>query len=277
MVSADARVYLGPWRRLVNSAAAQAGSIHDDAAARASGFEGGFVPGSTVGTLALSAVSQRFGPRWLAGGWYSLTFVSPVYEHTDVRVLGEPVPESDELAVRVETPEGRICCSGRAGLGDRLPWNPTNDGARGAEHVLPDIPLGLALEPVDVTLGSAEVQSLVDAAGDDATLYRDGSTFGAPLVPPERWMVVALRMQPPRRLTYGGVRPPGMWARHDLVIRRPIFLATPYRARARVVDKGRSGRSIFLTYEFDLFHADGAEVARGRHSVKWFAAEEETR
>ena len=87
-------------------------------------------------------------------------------------------------------------------------------------------------------------------------------------------MVVALRMQPPRRLTYDGVRPPGMWARHDLVIRRPLLQERPYRLRSRVVDKGRSDRSVFLTYEFDVHDAAGVEVARGRHGVKWFAAEE---
>ncbi len=107
MVGAAQGVYQGPWRRLVNSAATSAGSIHDDEAARKSGFEGGFVPGSTVGTLALTAILDHYGTRWMEGGWYSLNFVAPVYEHNDVRAVGEPAPGSDDLSVRVETREGR--------------------------------------------------------------------------------------------------------------------------------------------------------------------------
>ena len=63
----------GTFRRLVNSASEQKGSIHDDAEARKLGFRGGFVPGSVVGTAALPPVWQAFGESWFEGGWYSMT------------------------------------------------------------------------------------------------------------------------------------------------------------------------------------------------------------
>ena len=276
MVDVAAKVYQGPWRRLVNSAAASAGSIHDGEAARKAGFEGGFVPGSTVGTLALSAVFDRYGARWMEGGWYSLTFVSPVYEHNDVRAVGEPVSGGDELSVRVETRDRRLCCAGRAGLGDRLPWDPAQDGARGAADVLPGIPIGLELEDTEFTLSPADVRTLAEAAGAEANWYREDSPWGGPVIPPERLMVVALRMRPPRRLPYEGVRPPGMWARHDLLLRRPLLLNTPYWMRERVADKGRAGRTVFLTYEFSVQGGDGEVLAVGRHGVKWIAADAST-
>lgn len=272
MVETSERVFHGPWRMLVNSAAASAGSIHDDEAARKAGFEGGFVPGSTVGTLALSAVFDRYGPRWMEGGWYSLTFVSPVYEHNDVRAVGEPVPGGDELGVRVETREGRLCCAGRAGLGDPLPWDPAQDGARGAAEVLPGISFGVQLEDTEFTLSPEDVRTLAEAAGEDAGWYRTASPWGGPVIPPERLMAVALRMRPPQRLPYEGVRQPGMWARHDLLLRRPLLLGTPYRMHEHVADKGRAGRTIFLTYEFSVQDREGETVAVGRHGIKWIAA-----
>jgi len=273
MVQTTEHTYHGPWRRLVNSAAQTVGSIHDDEAAKKSGFEGGFVPGSTVGTLALTSVFDRYGPRWMEGGWYSLTFVSPIYVHNDVRAVGEPVPGSDDLSVRVETVEGRVCCSGRAGLGDSLPWDPAQDGGRGAEGVLPGVPLGLEYEEVEFTLTTDDLRVNADAAGDDAPWYREASPWGGSVVAPERLMVVALRMRPPQPLPYEGVRQPGMWYKHELRLRRPLLAGTAYRMGNRIADKGRSGRTVFLTYEFTIKDADGTELAVGRHGVKWFGAD----
>jgi hypothetical protein len=273
MVETTERVFQGPWRRLINSSAASAGSIHDDEAARRAGFEGGFVPGSVVGTNALSAVFDRYGARWMEGGWYSLTFVSPVYEHNDVRAVGAPLSGREELSVRVETREGRLCCSGHAGLGDRLPWDPAQDGARGANEVLPGIPLGLAYDEIEFTPTAEDQRSMLEAAGDHSAWYREASPWGGPVVAPERLMVVALRMRPPRTFTYGGARQPGMWYKHELLLHRPLPLGVPYRVSNRIADKGRSGRAVFVVYEFCVRDADGAEVALGRHGVKWLAAE----
>lgn len=69
-----------------------------------------------------------------------------------------------------------------------------------------------------------------------------------------------------------GVREPGMWAQHDLAIEGPLFADRPYTMTERVADKGCSGRTVFLTYEFEV--RDGARlVARGRHKAKWLTEE----
>lgn len=65
-----------------------------------------------------------------------------------------------------------------------------------------------------------------------------------------------------------------MWAGHALVMRAPLLLGRVYRMSERVVDKGRSGRAVFLTYEFRVTSMNGDELAIGRHKVKWLAAEE---
>ena len=59
-----------------------------------------------------------------------------------------------------------------------------------------------------------------------------------------------------------------MWAEHWLALKRPVFQARPYTFREFVADKGLSGRTAYLTYEYEVL--DGPDtVAVGRHRVKW--------
>ncbi len=105
----------------MNTAADRKGSIHDDAEAQKLGFRGGFVPGSVVGTAAMPAIVEAFGKAWMEGGWYSLTFVSPVYIDDEVHEVAQRV--GDDIAVQVVDRSGRLCCNGRAGLGAITPWD----------------------------------------------------------------------------------------------------------------------------------------------------------
>lgn len=265
----------GPFRRLVNSAAEEKGSIHDDEEAQKLGFRGGFVPGSIVGTAALRPVWQAFGAQWFEGGWYSFTFVSPVYIDDEVR--DEATFEGDEFAIQVVDRAGRLCCNGRAGLGAVAPWEtaPTPDADDGG--VLPGIDIGHRFEPAGFELDALLCAATIRAAGDDSSLFRDTAPGGA-MAPPEQLHVEALhlvsRPDQPRVPRVTGVRGPGMWAQHDLVIDRPLRAGRPYVLNEWVAGKGRSGRTIYLTYAFDVSE-DGRVFARGRHKAKWLAAEEE--
>ena len=259
--------YRGPSGRLVNTAALRKGSIHDDAAAQALGFRGAFVPGSVVGTRALEAATALLGEAWLDSGSYRMTFVTPVYSGDDVHAAGESVSTGAEM--RVETGEGRLCCSGVAGGGYSLPWDPGADWSRGAVDVMPAIERGFAFGEMAFEVTPAEVSQLVAAsgAGTQAFMPEGG------LVPPEHLQKVALDLVRTKRLGVEGVRDPGMWAEHCLAYREPLRTGIGYRMVEQVVDKGRSGRTIFLTYEFGVENARGDEVARGRHKVKWLAAD----
>ena len=264
----------GTFRRLVNSAADRKGSIHDDAEAQKLGFRGGFVPGSVVGTAALPPAWQAFGPKWFEGGWYSFTFVSPVYIDDEVRE--QATLAGNELAIQVVDRAGRLCCNGRAGLGSAIPWDARADGTHGAEGVLPGIEIGHRFNPLEFRLDPGLCRATVEAAGDQTAWFRDGSPWGEPLAPPEQLHVEALhlvsRPDQPRVPRVTGVRGPGMWAQHDLAIDRPLLPGRPYVITEWVADKGRSGRTIFLTYEFEVA-GEGRVFARGRHKAKWLAAE----
>ncbi len=266
---------VGPWRRLVNTAAASKGSIHDDAEAEKLGFRGGFVPGSIVGTAAMPAVVEAFGAKWMEGGWYSFTFVSPVYVDDEVREVASRA--GADIAIQIADRTGRLCCNGRAGLGSNVPWDAAEDGSRGAESVFPGIDIGHTFDPWLFTPDRAACLGTVEAAGDRTPWYRESSPWGGPVVPPEYLHVVALQLvlrpgqpQPP---AVTGVRGPGMWAGHDLVVQAPLPVDASYTMSERIVDKGRSGRTLFLTYEFEV-SAGRRVVAHGRHKARWIAEAE---
>jgi hypothetical protein len=213
--------------RALKNLANRAGSIHDDAAARSVGFEGGFVPGSTVGTAALGAVWDRYGSAWLEGGWYAFKFVTPVYVHNEVRVLGGE-GDADAITLRVETEAGRLCCSGVAGLGDQVPWNPGEDGSRQAGEVLPAVEIGLPYGGADFAVQAEDTERQLEAAGETSAWFGDASPWGDPVVPPEQLMPIALHLEPPFRPKWTGVRGPGMWSAHWLSLRQPLFLGRTY-------------------------------------------------
>lgn len=261
----------GSYSKLVNTAAGRDGSIHDDGAAQALGFRRAFVPGSVVGQKALIAATALLGDRWQGAGWYDLTFVSPVYEDEEVRDAGELT--DGEALIRVETAEGRLCCAGRAGVGFSIPWDRAKDGLRGAEQVLPRVEVGMDFGEHGFRLAADDVRGLVRACGDESPWYQTASPWGDPIIPPEELPVVALGMVRTRAVPVEGIRGPGIWAAHLVALREPLFLGRPYVMTETIVDKGVSGRTIFLTYEFHVSGADGNEVAAGRHVAKWLRAE----
>ncbi len=262
----------GDWRMLVNTAAQQVGSIHDDEAARAVGFRRGFVPGSVVGSAGLPALTAAFGKAWFEGGWYRITFVSPVYVDEEVRELGER--PGDDVAFQVVTRDGRLCANGRGGLGTATPWNEADDWTHGAEGVLAGVERGFDIGETIITPTVETTRTMVESSGETLAWYGESSPWGGPIVPPEHLMVAALhwvrhpdaqKLPPPE-----GVHGPGMWAEHDLVSTGPMLLGEPYRLREWVADKGRSGRTIYLTYGFEVLSGD-RRVALGRHKAKWLA------
>ena len=63
---------------------------------------------------------------------------------------------------------------------------------------------------------------------------------------------LALQATRSRRLDISGVKNPGMWAEHWLALNRPIFQEQPYLFREHVADKGLSGRTAYVTYEYEV-------------------------
>ena len=270
-------VFEGTWRRLVNRAANAEGSIHDDKTAQSLGFEGGFVPGTTVGTAALNAALAHYGWEWMNGGWYSFTFVTPVYVSEEVREVAETVDGSSDIAVRVVNREGRTCAVGHAGLGTELgrgkAWDPADDGSSGSD-VLRLMPIGTVYPPEETTCTATDIEDLLNSAGvGNSEWYTTASPAGPPVIMPEWIFGPALRIiRRPGVVQLGDeAKPPAMWAHHMLVLERPMLLDRPYTITETLVDKGRSSRTLFVTSDFEVRDPDGVRYALGRHRSKWFA------
>lgn len=270
-------IYEGTWRKLVNLAAESAGSIHDDATAQAMGFEGGFVPGSTVASAGFPAIVNRYGRQWFEGGWFSFKFITPVYTHEEVREVAEPSGRDDDITISIVNREGRVASVGRAGLGTELgplgAWDPGVDGTSDTEGHMGHLQIGADYGEIRFTVGLEQVSRMLEAAGDASDWLRTESPWGRPVVAPEQLVGVGMGMSR-EELTWGDeARGPLIWAEHSVVTRRPLFLDEQYRMTSRLADKGRSGRTVFVQTEFAVSDESGAELARGRQKLKRFAVD----
>lgn len=275
MTSQTVEAHEGTWRRLANISADREGSIHDEATARGMGFRGGFVPGSTVGQAAMPAIIARLGQRWMEGGWYTFKFVRPVYVDEEVREVGSALLADGTLPLRVEARDGRLCCEGSAGLGATVPWDASEDGKRGADEVFPAMTIGEACQPTELSVAREEVAAMIAAAGDPTPWYESESPWGGALTPPERLMNAALNAVQGDIRTDDSVRNPGMWAEHSIAMEQPVFAGRKYTLTEFLADKGLSGRTAYVDYQFELADESGARCAIGRHKIKWILQSEQ--
>lgn len=252
--------YEGDYHRLSNTAANKKGSIHDDEPARRLGFKGAFVPGSVVGACAMTAIIDRYGSDWFNSGWYDFNFVSPVYTSDDVYATGHD-SEDGAMECGVVDEDQRLCCAGRAGLGTEMPW-PQDPGD---QTIFPSAKLRTRFDEEEVVIKPADVTPLLNAAGDASEIWQTN-------IPPEHLMPIALRIVDFKLTPTERVRPPGMWAEHALVQYQPLPYGT-YRITEHLAEKGSSGRTNFLTFQFHVFDKTGTEVAVGRHKCKFIRDE----
>ncbi len=270
--------YARPWRALVNTAAAKGGSIHDDTRAQELGFKGAFVPGSVVVCAAIPLIFEHYGKQWMDGGWFSFTFITPVYTSEEVQALAaeevraevraevrEEAETADRLNLQVTTRDGRLCCQGAAGLGFHTPWT-----AREAPwgDVFPELLRDFEFPSAEIVICFDDVVEMLYAAGDETPWYLGPSPWGPPVVPPEWLLPIALHTMVGTRVPLTGAKGPGIWARHQLAICRPLRYDTPYTFNQHVVGKGSTERTYFVEYAFELTDDQGPLVV-GRHRGKF--------
>jgi len=281
MTTDSTRLYQGEWRNLGNPSADSQDSIHEDRTAREYGFKGGLVTGSIVATRALPAVVEHFGPAFFEDGWYAFRFIGGIYEGDPVREYAElPEDGSGHLVAKVEKQDSTLCAVGRASLGTgdaalgpSRAWDPSEDGQRGADLVMHDIPLGASPPPLEFTPTLDGTRRLREAAREDGEWYTSASPWGGPIAPPEQLMHYALglaRLHPP---TEADAKGPPIWSHHALVMEAPLLLDRPYVLREWLADKGRGSRTVFLNWQFEVTDPDGRLIATGRHRRSWFAAQ----
>lgn len=99
----------------------QGWGIHDDARAKALGFEGALVPGITSLAYVTEMLVNVFGGNWMTGGEISLSFINPLYdgERVTIRAIVRDKKVEDRglrlfLEVWAENGEGMKVAAGTA-------------------------------------------------------------------------------------------------------------------------------------------------------------------
>ncbi len=258
-------------RVAVNTAAASANKIHDDAEAQRYGYRGGLVPGVTLYAYLTQLAAPYFGPDWLGQGAASIRLIRPVYEGEMVTCEAEPLAGEGgpELRLRCLQAGGQVAAEGSASL-PRTPLTPPADllpiPRRAAPEPMPDItvvqpPQGVHLAPLVTFVSRSDAAAYAEETDDPSPWYRTGVDGGGVIVP-SGW--IAGRQA---RLL-----------RHSFAMGPSIHVASviqhlaPARADAEYVTGGiiretyeRKGNT-YLTLDA-LTTADGVPVAYIRHTT----------
>ena len=213
--------------------------IHTDEGARAIGFGGALVAGTTVHAYLVHPIVEAWGADWLAEGTSTIEFLAPV-EAGD-RIDCVPVPADDgSVEVRAE-----VAGTLRARL---VAWrgSPAGDGASCEGERLPD-----HLEPLD--------HGWIDyarRAGDDLTLYSDSG-----FVHPCGWSSLANNVMI-RHLVDG----PWIHTRSRIVHHSAAMVGATALVEAKVVDRFETRRGNRAVIDVDI-SVDGGPVATVRHEA----------
>jgi hypothetical protein len=285
--------YQGGWVQAPNLSADAIGSIHDDDQARRLGFRSALVGGSVLVPFMTPALVEVFGPDWYERGFLKQSFIQPIYETTDFRVVVEEIEptEHDERLVRfgLETREGGRATAGYAGLARSAesalaPWDrpgePASPTPSGPDDPVPDEPIGTAQPPRMIMLPPEISASRRAAAGDTSPWYTESSPWGGRIVPTGSYIVLVWAVSPDsaraeerseqRIIGSNPAASAGMNGTFQLLQTGPMFADQPYELRSHLAEKGFSGRTAFRTMEHSIYDRDQRRVAAVRQKVRWF-------
>jgi acyl dehydratase len=251
--------------------------IHDDEVASGLGFTGGFVGGPNLEGVMAAAIPASFGHQWYEGGVHSVRIFKPVFTGEEVRVVWEdcdPDPgDRRKIKYWLEKKNGENAAAGWAAIGESVeklaaPWerNPAR-AMEPADDILPSTRLGSKLPAREAILTRDLANMGMDRVQDTNWWFRIASPWGDPLLPPYLFGSMVLRYIVEAEQERGNIneaRPLWMYAGLDLIVYRPVFIDHAYRIEGRVVEKGRSSKSVFVVRECDIDNRDGVRVARAR-------------
>ena len=270
-----------PARTVVarNTAADEAGSIHDDAYAARMGYRGGLVPGVTLLAYLTPSLIEAFGETWPQRGRLRARFVRPAYDG-EALLVRAAVARRDgadlTLECRIERSDGSACVEAKAAclLGEAPspgpgPWRRGLPAPRRAttEGGLPPLDpetliVGEELSPLTYYLSLEESIAWAARAGDEHPWYRDASPFGGrPIVHP-----AFFARDPIALLRHNFASKATIHAATDLAYQHagwPDRDYTVYGYIAEVYERKGNSYVIVDTLTVDQ---DGREIVRNRHT-----------
>jgi hypothetical protein len=249
------------------------------------------VGGSVLVPFMTPVLVEVFGPAWYERGFLKQSFIQPIYETTDFRVVVEEIEPAahDERLVRfgLETREGGRATAGYAGLARSAesalaPWErpgepPSATPSGPDDDPLPDEPIGTAQPPRTITIPPEITASRRAAAGDTSPWYTESSPWGGRIVPTASYIVLVWAVSPDSERSEehddginNAAAAAGMNGTFQLLQTGPMFADQPYELRSHLAEKGFSGRTAFRTVEHAIHDGDGRRVAAIRQKVRWF-------
>jgi hypothetical protein len=274
-------LYLGQWRRPVNSAIHIVGSIHDDNMASKLGFRGGTVAGSIHFELFPPVLLKAFGPRWFERGSLSIYFLDPTVDREEVRAV-VAVPPAGEVNVQVEAwaerPDGHRIGEGTASVGDpaavsALMSRDIDRYPPGELRILAKASVGDRFPEVPVEVTPPILESRLGVITDPLPWYGGDSPWGDGLATPCH-MVDLMRTAGDAylRAVQQAEAVPLYGAIEIRNVNGPMFAGRPYRSGGTIVALGQSPKTEFLWYDAHLDDTGGKRIAEMRMMYRFMKA-----
>jgi len=274
-------LYLGPWRRPVNSAIHIVGSIHDDNMASKLGFRGGTVAGSIHFELFPPLMLRAFGPRWFERGSLSIYFLDPTVDREEVRAVVAVPPtaaESVQVEAWAERPDGRRIGEGTASVGDpadvsALMGRDVSKYPPGELRILARASVGDRFAEVPVEVTPAVLESRLQVTTDPLPWYEGDSPWGGGLATPCH-VVDLMRAAGDAylRTVQEAAAVPLYGAIEIRNVDGPVFAGRQYRSGGTIVSLGQSPRTEYLWYDAYLDDIGGKRVAEMRMMYRFMKA-----
>jgi len=262
-----------------NTAADEAGSIHDDAHAALLGYRGGLVPGVTLLAYLTPTLIEAFGAVWPQRGRLRARFLRPAYdgEALAVRATVARVHDGDvALHCRVERAGGVACVEAEASCSLReqpvapKPWRsaipvagPAVPPGGGLPPLAPEhMAVGQELSPLTYRLSLAESAAWAGAAGDGSAWYRDTSPIGGgPIVHPA-WFA----RDPISLLRHNFAYKATIHASTDLAYQGAGWPERDYTVYGQIVDLYERKGNSYAVLDTLTVDQDGREIVRNHHT-----------
>jgi hypothetical protein len=273
-------LYLGHWRKPVNSAIHIVGSIHDDNMASKLGFRGGTVAGSIHFELFPPLMLRAFGPRWFERGSLSVYFLDPTVDREEVRAV-VAVPLGGEKDVQVEAwaerPDGRRIGEGTASAGDpnavsALKARDVSKYPPGELRILAKASAGDHFPELPVEITPTAMDSRLSVTTDPLPWYEGDSPWGESIVTPCH-MIDVMRAAGDAYLVsiQQAAAVPLYGAIEIRNVNGPVFAGRTYRSGGTIVSLGQSPKTEYLWYDAYI-DENGKRIAEMRMMYRFMKA-----
>jgi len=263
------------------SAAAGAGSIHDDSTAAKLGFRGGTVAGNIHMDQFAAVLVDVFGPVWFERGSLSLYFMNATVDGESVRVVADtPDPLRRQIDVAMFRDDGMQVSAGTASIYDHsfsaLKRRDLKSMDPASLRILKSLQIGASLGEYDSAIDAARFKQRLDAdvVSDPLPWYSGNSPWGGAIAAPS--LLVELLWGPPMRgLTAaigdtGGV---GLFGAIEVAHHNgPVLQDRSYRVTAQVAAVSESPKTESLWFDSSAYDETGRLIVTQRMMLRFMKA-----